>query len=147
MKALLLCGSLIFAGAIFISAGKSNPNDLSRDQKFIKSIEYVSALASDFNKLNEAELNQRVDRLLNSIDELKTRYPELANAATTTTAVYAAFDKSARNGSIHGDSCFKALIREVFNCLSNCGGPRETVRTCLATACANYQACKAGENR
>lgn len=148
MKTLFLFISLIIVGSISISANKKNLKDLGSDQTFTKSVALISSLPANFQTATEVQLNEEFKKLANSIDLLRERYPDLNNPVTAEVLINKAIDRLASENRtfVHGDTCLRDLVKAIFSCF--CGpGPRETVKACLATACANYQACKAGENR
>lgn len=148
MKALLLIGSLFIAGVVTISATKKSLPDLSRDQTFITSVEGISTIPMKFQSTDETQLNEELRKLANSIELLKEKYPDLNNPGTAGGATNDAINRLAREHKsyMHGDTCFRDFVKEVFTCFRNC--PTHAVlKACLSAACTNLQVCKEGGPR
>ena len=150
MKALFISILIVLSGALFMSAGVRERAALSSNPTFMNSVNRIASLHSTFNNMGDAQFTAEWEAITGSIRELKENYPDLNNPATANTSISYSIDNLLVNNKtiIHGDTCLRDFIKAVFSCFSSCGvGPRETVKACVAEACANYQACKAGNNR
>ena len=149
MRTLFISILFLLSGALFMSAGIKEKQAINNDQNFVNSVNRIASLHSTFNNMSEAQFTTEWETISSSIRELKENYPDLNEAATG--GLNQSMDKllAGNKSLIHGDSCLRNFIGAVFSCFSSCGGvgPRETVKACVAEACANYQACKAGNNR
>ena len=147
MKTLLLFCSILLISTVSISFTHNSKVDLSRDQTFITSVREISALPAMDSK-NAAEMDEAIKRIASSIAILQSKYPDLLNAATTSVEWKKAIDKLATDQHMNFlcDTCLRDFVKAMFSCFCS-SVPRATVNACLATACANYQACKEGGNR
>jgi hypothetical protein len=147
MRTLFISILFLLSGALFMSAGIKEKQAINNDQNFVNSVTRIASLHSTFNNMSEAQFATECETISSSIRELKENYPDINAAGGFSQSM----DKlvAGNKSVIHGDSCLRNFIGAVFSCFSSCGGvgPRETVKACVAEACANYQACKAGNNR
>jgi len=142
MKTIFTLVLLIGLGVLTISALNHRNVELKNDKLFVSSVIETSRLPSSFANTNEAQLNE----LANEFVMLKNKYPELNNPSTAGNAIGVALNQLKKDGTINCDPCLQDFVKAVFNCFCS-SGPRSAMQSCIATACANYQACKAGNNR
>jgi len=150
MRSLFVCVLVVCFSALLMSVGTKKRSTLTSDQNFVSCVHHIASLNSDFKKMTNAEFRKELETIAASITELKENYPDLSKPSTATSLVNTSIDKIAfgKESAINCDTCLRDFVKAVFNCFSSCGvGPRDAVQACVAQACANYQACKAGQNR
>ena len=142
MKTIFALVLLIGLGVLTISALNHRTVELKNDKLFVSTVMETSRLPSSLINANETQLNE----LANAFVVLKKKYPELNNQSTAGNTISEALNQLKREGTMNCDPCLQDLVKAVFSCFCS-SGPRSAMQSCLATACANYQACKAGQNR
>jgi hypothetical protein len=147
MKAITTFALVVALGILFVSASNDRHPELENGKTFITSLTLVSKLPSSFANTNQSQLNDQLDEIANAFSNLKKDFPALNSQASSTTTINDALNQISKAGSVNCDQCLQDLFKAVFNCFNSCGGPRLTVKACVEVACANYQACKGGQNR
>jgi hypothetical protein len=122
---------------------------LTSDQNFTTVVAQIASLERSYQNMTDAQFTEQWEKITASIRELKIEYPDLNDPSKATVLINHSIDKltNNKNTSTYCDSCLGDFIKAVFSCFSSCGGPRSTVKACVDEARANYQACKAGQNR
>ena len=140
---------VIFSCVLLMSVTAKKRTAITSDQNFTATVNQIASLQSGYLKITDAQFAEQWEKISASIRELKIRYPDLNDPTKATLLINQSIEKLTiiNNTSINCDSCLRDFIKAVFSCFSSCGGPRSTVKACVDEACANYQACKAGQNR